>query len=111
MSTETGDILELTDEFGCSLDYNLVTNFHSTINDITKVKETVAELTVPTIAFGRKIESVKIKCNLVVCEQNCPMVTCDKQNEPIREQDRILLETQALFARKQQSLHLVDEVS
>lgn len=110
LATESGDLLELTDEFGCTRDGSIVSNFYSVVNDITMVKETTAQLTVPTIASGRKIESVKIKCNLAVCKEKCPMISCDRQNPPITAQDSIVLETQALFARKSE-LNFAEEVN
>lgn len=108
LATEAGDLLELTDEFGCSLDRGLVSDFRSELNTITGVKETVARLTVPTIA-GREVESVKIKCSLAVCERNCPVITCDRANAPISVQDSVVLETRALFARKE-IMNSVEEV-
>jgi len=110
LATETGKLLELTDEYGCSLDDNIVTNFHSIINEITEVKETIAQFTVPTIAIGKKIESVKIRCNLLVCQENCPIIKCNRDNPPISVQDSIVLETQALFAKKQ-VMNVADEVN
>ena len=108
LATEAGDLLELTDEFGCSLDRGLVSDFRSELNTITGVKETVARLTVPTIA-GSRVESVKIKCSLAVCEQDCPVITCDRANPPISVQDSVVLETRALFARKE-IMNSVEEV-
>ena len=110
LATEAGDLLQLTDQFGCSLDTDTVTHWSKPVlNDITGVKETVAQMKVPTIAFGKRIESVKIKCNLAVCEQDCPIITCDSSNPPISVQDSVVLETQALFARRE-IMNAVDEV-
>ena len=99
MATARGDIIELTDEFGCSADTSLVTDFNSINNDITGVRESLADFFVPRMTSGRKMESVKIKCNLVLCERRCPMISCGGQNKPIKARDSLVLETQALITR------------
>ena len=99
MATASGDVTELTDEFGCSTDLNLVSDFTSIINDITGVKESRADFFVPRMSSGRKMESVRIKCNLVVCNRQCPMISCDGENQPIRAEDSTVLETQAVISR------------
>ena len=76
MAAASGEVTELTDEFGCSTDLNLVSDFTSLVNDITGVKESRADFFVPRMSSGRKMESVRIKCNLVVCNRQCPMITC-----------------------------------
>ena len=99
MATARGEVIEMTDDWGCSADTNLVTDFVSINNDITGVKESLADFFVPRLTSGRKMESVKIKCNLVVCEGQCPMRRCDGENSPIRRRDSLVLETQALITR------------
>ena len=99
MATASGDVTELTDEFGCSTDLNLVSDFTSIINDITGVKESRADFFVPLLSSGRKMESVRIKCNLVVCTRHCPIISCDGENQPIRVEDSAVLETQAVISR------------
>ena len=78
------------------------------LNTITGVKETVARLTVPSI-MGSRVESVRIKCSLAVCLRDCPVITCDRENQPISVQDSVVLETRALFARKE-IMNSVEEV-
>ena len=110
LATEAGDLVELTDEFGCSLDRGLVSDFRSEVNEITGVKETVARLTVPAMKeLGARVESVRIKCSLAVCARDCPIITCDRSNQPISVQDSVVLETRALFARKE-IMNSVEEV-
>jgi len=99
MASASGDVTELTDQFGCSTDLNLVSDFTSIINDITGVKESRADFFVPRMSSGRKMESVKIKCNLVVCTRHCPIISCDGENQPIRAEDSTVLETQAVITR------------
>ena len=99
MASASGDVTELTDQFGCSTDLNLVSDFTSIINDITGVKESRADFFVPRMSSGRKMESVKIKCNLVVCTRHCPIIACDGENQPIRAEDSTVLETQAVITR------------
>ena len=70
MATAWGDVTELTDEFGCSKNTNLVTDFTSINNDITGVRESLADFFVPRMSSGRKMESVKIKCRA-----NTPQLT------------------------------------
>ena len=99
MASASGDVTELTDEFGCSNDLNLVSDFTSIINDITGVKESRADFFVPRMSGGRKMESVRIKCNLLVCNRQCPIISCDGENQPIRAEDSAVLETQAVITR------------
>ena len=111
LASMTGDLIQLTDEFGCSLDRSLLTSFRSLVNDITGVKQTVGHLTVPTLHIGDRTETVKIKCNLAICQDNCPTIMCDRANqEPINIQDSIVLETQALFARRE-IMNVAEEVN
>ena len=68
----------------------------------------MARLTVPSI-MGSRVESVRIKCSLAVCQRDCPVITCDRENQPISVQDSVVLETRALFARKE-IMNSVEEV-
>lgn len=61
------EVIQLTDEFGCSLNTNIMENFRSINNDITGVKEIVSYMTVPDIALQKNTESVMLKCNLALC--------------------------------------------
>ena len=111
MASKTGDLLQLTDEYGCSLDRTLLTSSRSIVNDITGVKQTVARLTVPTLHIEDNTDTVKIKCNLAICRNNCPTIMCDRANqEPINIEDSIVLETQALFARRE-LMNVAEEVN
>ena len=47
------EVIQLTDEFGCSLNTNIMENFQSLNNDITGVKEIVSYMTVPDIALQK----------------------------------------------------------
>ena len=59
--------------------------------------------------MGSRVESVRIKCSLAVCLRDCPVITCDRANPPISVQDSVVLETRALFARKE-IMNSVEEV-
>ena len=52
---------------------------------------------------------MRIKCSLAVCQRDCPVITCDRENQPLSVQDSVVLETRALFARKE-IMNSVEEV-
>ena len=104
------EVIQLTDEFGCSLNTNIMENFRSINNDITGVKEIVSYMTVPDIALQKNTEGVKLKCNLALCEGKCPGVNCERRFENSLEiKDSVLLETRAVFAERE-VMNVVDEV-
>ena len=86
-SGSEAEAYDLTDYRGCALDLEIMPNFAVAFNSKTSVKR--LDTSFPMFKFP-DAKKVQIKCNVLVCKNNCPVARCNSGEQTSRPQEEFI---------------------